>query len=229
MAAGAAAVSSELRLAPEDRRCRPGGLDNVLRRALAPASREIDLLGVRAGETVADLGTGVGYFVPSLLERLGGAGRLYAVDPDPSNLARVRSRPHPPGDLQVIQASAAHVPEIPSSSVDRALLSLVLCCLVDKSGTLGEAFRVLRPGGRALVTLPRSLGLRRGVRRALRVTTARWDALARERPWTILPVPSGPFVVRHLLEKPAGALGRARVESGGTTGPPPYPGRRTRS
>ena len=52
-------------------------------------------------------------------------------------------------------------------------MSLVLCCLSDKAGALSEAWRTLRPGGRALATFPR-VGRRFGFRRrSLGVTRER--------------------------------------------------------
>lgn len=97
--------------------------------------------------------------------------------------------------------SAAHLPQIPDASVDRVLLSLVLCCLVDKEGALDEAFRILRPGGVALVTWPR--GLRWSRRRAaLRVTPERWAGLVARRPWRVEPVLRGRVVERRRLVRP---------------------------
>lgn len=186
----------------QDRWCSGRALDNPLRRWLSPASQEVDRLGVANGAAVADLGTGVGFFVPELLRRLGDRGRLWAIDPDPANLRRALGRVR--GDARVVArvGTAAHVPELPDGSIDRVLLSLVLCCLVEKEAVMDEVWRLLRPGGRTLVTYPdRRVRLRRNVR-SLRVTPERWEALRSRRAWEDIPVDSGWIVRRHLLQKP---------------------------
>ena len=194
----------ELRVLPtvRDRRCWARGLDNRLRRRWAPPDRELDLLDVQPKEVVADLGAGPGYFDEAILARIGPEGRLYLVDIDAANLDLARRRFR--GDLRVTceVASAASAASVPTEGVDRVLLSLVLCCLADKSGALAETWRVLRPGGRALVTFPKA-GRRWGWRRrSLGVTHAIWTRLVAERSWQERPVRSGWVVERHLLEKP---------------------------
>jgi ubiquinone/menaquinone biosynthesis C-methylase UbiE len=153
---------------------------------------------------VADLGAGVGYFVPETLRRLSPEGRLYVVDPDRSNLELARSRAGEDARSRWIVGSAAGVPEIPSASVDRVLLSLVLCCLVDKEGALDETWRILRPGGRAYVSYPRRSRPTFRRRVSLRVTPERWAGLVRRRPWVVRGDRVGFLIVTHLLEKPPG-------------------------
>jgi SAM-dependent methyltransferase len=198
-------VAEVLRVLPQDRNCPGWLLDNRWRRRFAPPEREVRRLDVRPGMTVADLGCGVGYHVGPLTASLQGKGRLYCCDVDRQNLARAELRPRNHAEVSFFPRSATSVPEIPSDSVDRALLSLVICCLVDKEGAMEEVWRILRPGGRALVTYPRT-GLRWGRRRrAWVVTRERWAGLMSNRPWTELQVRSGWLVARHYLEKPDGA------------------------
>ncbi|MCI4373494.1 MAG: class I SAM-dependent methyltransferase, partial [Thermoplasmata archaeon] len=164
-------------MAPADRRCRTWSLDNPIRRRLAPARRELDYAGIGPGSIVADLGTGVGYFLPDLLRRVGPTGRLYAVDPDPKNLEVARRRVGEDSRVRFLLGSAAQTPEIPDLSVDVVILSLVLCCMVDKESAMAEAWRMLRPGGRVYVSYPRvRLGWTRR-RPSLRVTRERWSSL----------------------------------------------------
>jgi SAM-dependent methyltransferase len=179
-------------MVPMDRSCPAWVLDNGFRRRLAPAGHDVRYLGVAPGMIVA---------------ALGGTGRLCACDIDAGNLAIARTRPTAGVNATFVVRSATSVPEIPSSSVDRVLLSLVICCLVDKEGAMREAWRVLKPGGRALVSYPRA-GLRFGRRRrALAMSNARWSSLVTLRPWREIPVHSNLGVRRHLVEKPDGAAG----------------------
>jgi SAM-dependent methyltransferase len=193
-----------LRMAPVDRRCRPWSLDNPLRRRFAPAARELELLDLRPGFSVADLGTGVGFFLPGLLQRLGPGGRIYAVDPDSRNLEAARTRARGDPRATFLVGSAARVPEIPDASIDRVVLSLVLCCMADKEGALDESWRILRPGGRAYASwprLPKPFRPRRAV--SLRVTPERWNSLVHAHPWRELPVRSSWTTARRMLKRPA--------------------------
>ncbi len=184
---------------PRDRRCPGRTLDNPLRRWLAPASRDVQRWEIRAGMNVLDLGTGVGYFAPAILAELGEGGRLLLVDPDPRVLHRARNRLRDDRRVRFLESSASGIPSVPDLSQDRVILSLVLCCVLDKAGVLDEAWRVLRPGGRAIVSYPR---LRWGFRgRGLAMTPSLWRELVRRHPWTEASPPRGRIVREHLLER----------------------------
>ncbi|HEV2429278.1 MAG TPA: methyltransferase domain-containing protein [Thermoplasmata archaeon] len=186
----------------EDRRCFPRALDNPLRRWLSPPSRELDLVGIEPGQHVIDLGAGIGYYDPEILDRLGPSGRLTIVDIDPENLELARQRIHDDRRASLHVGSGADLGFLGDASVDRALLLFVLCCLAEKERTLDEVWRVLRPGGRLFAVYPRipKLWIRR--KRGLAVRRERWRAIQARRPWLDRPVRPGRVVIRHLLEKP---------------------------
>jgi predicted methyltransferase len=52
----------------------------------------MDALGIGAGSAVADVGSGNGYFTFHLAERVGPAGRVYAVDIDEGALKKLREK-----------------------------------------------------------------------------------------------------------------------------------------
>ena len=186
---------------PQDRMCPAFTLDNRLRRWLGPPGGDLDLLDIHPGDSVADLGAGVGYYAPEILRRIGAQGQLFLVDLDPENLQIARSRVGADPRVTFIEGAANHVPQIPTGSVDRALLSLVLCCMVDKSGVLRETWRILKPGGRTLVSYPRTLLPFRLSRRNLRVTPDLWSRLLQELPWETRKVPQVLPLRKHLLLK----------------------------
>jgi SAM-dependent methyltransferase len=185
-----------------DRMCYAWALDNRLRRWLAPPRTELKFLDLGPGQSVADLGAGPGYFGPEILHQIGPHGHLVLVDIDQDNLDLARRTVHDDPRARFVLGSAARLPEIPSSSVDRVLMSLVLCCLTDKAGALSEAWRLLRPGGQALVTYPRRRTPGRRSRRPLRVSAGEWRSLVGRRPWHPRSEPDGWWVRRHLLERP---------------------------
>ncbi len=207
----------------EDRWCRAGALDNRLRRRFLPPGKDLDRLGVRPGQDVCDLGAGVGYFADEILRRLGPAGHLVLVDPDRENLGPYLERHGPDPRVTSWFCSAADVDAIPSESQDRVLLSLVLCCLVEKAAVLDQTWRILRPTGRALVTYPAwGVPFRR---ESLRVRPELWRTLVSRRPWRVLSSERSWGIARHLLEKTGPELrpsAHAMDPPGGGDGGAPY-------
>lgn len=193
-----------------DRMCPARALNNPLRRRFAPGSRETAFLDLAPGQVVADLGTGVGFLLPSILDRIGSNGRLYAADVDRENLDIARDNVKADPRVQFLERSAAKVPEIPDEGVDRACLSLVLCCMLDKQGALDEVWRVLRPGGLVMCTYPPAVP-RFGP--SLAVSKKVWKELVGHHPWEVVPVKQGVLVHRHLLRKPARETGTTEPRS----------------
>jgi SAM-dependent methyltransferase len=220
-----------------DRTFPPSSFHRPVRRLFRRPAEVLDFWGPGPGETAVDYGAGGGYFLPELLRRIGPGGRVYAVDIDAAALAVARSvtdrlpTPRPP--VEFLHRSAASVPAIPATSVDYALSNGLLCCMVAKAESMEELWRVLRPGGRALVTF-RTLVLDPGARgRALRRTGEGFDALVGERRGassaagrdgpgapTLSASPTAPR--RRGPDPPAGPRALARAEKGPCRGSGTY-------
>lgn len=84
--------------------------------------RVLDAMGVESGMTVADLGTGTGYFVPHLSEAVGETGRVLAVDIEPAMLEYVAKTTEKRGlgNVDTVLAEPEDT-RLASSSVDRIL------------------------------------------------------------------------------------------------------------
>src|SRR4051794_4906338 len=67
-------------------------LDRPEREREEAPSRAIAALGLRAGETVADIGAGSGYYTVRLAEAVGPSGRVFATDIQPEMLALIKKR-----------------------------------------------------------------------------------------------------------------------------------------
>ena len=175
-----------------------------LRELLGKPSRLLDGCGPARGDVVADLGAGGGYFLAELARRIGPSGRIVAVDVDQAALdvARATSRFLPSSvPTEFVRASAASVPQIPSGSVDFVLINGLLCCMVDKKSAIDEMWRILRPGGRALVTFV-TIGPRFTARgRAVRMTDGRLRELLGTHPWRTSEVGAGMLSRRYALTK----------------------------
>ncbi len=115
--------------------------DFALRRAFL-------LENVAAGERVLDLGCGEGWFAVALASA--GASVL-AADVAEEPLRRARER-HPGLELQLLGAEADWA--LADAAFDAVWAGEVIEHVADTAGWLSEVRRVLRPGGRLLVTTP---------------------------------------------------------------------------
>ncbi|HNT78239.1 MAG TPA: methyltransferase domain-containing protein [Anaerolineae bacterium] len=121
-------------------------VDNPLRRW--DVRHALDRAGLRAGETVLELGPGPGAFTVDAARQVGPTGRLIAVDIQPGMIAQVEARVKAAGitNVETHVASAYELP-LPDASVDRAYLVTVLPEIPDPVRALREVYRVLKPGG----------------------------------------------------------------------------------
>lgn len=81
----------------------------------------IAALGVRTGETVCDLGTGVGFLLPHLSEAVGAKGRLIAEDIFPDFLAQAKERAAKLPDVTFVLGTERD-PKLPARACDLVLV-----------------------------------------------------------------------------------------------------------
>jgi len=113
-------------------------------------------LVVRPGMRVLDLGCGNGASLPALFEALAGNGVVTAVDRNEESLKAVRasfSEAEYNGRLEC-KAVDLSSPPLPFDDgiFDRIICQNVIECITDKVGLLNECCRILKPGGRCLVS-----------------------------------------------------------------------------
>lgn len=117
------------------------------------ADRVAQRLAPRAGEKILDVATGTGAVAVALGQRLGGGGRVMAVDISERMLdrayANIRRMALHNIDLHPMDAAAL---EFRSAYFDAVTCSFGLFFLQDMVETLREWRRVLKPGGRLLLT-----------------------------------------------------------------------------
>jgi len=106
------------------------------------AEQFVDLVGVRRGERLLDVGCGPGVLTAPLVARCGEES-VSAVDPSPPFVAAARARF--PG-VDVREAAAEHLP-YDDSTFDAALAQLVVHFMQEPVSGLREMGRVTRPGG----------------------------------------------------------------------------------
>jgi SAM-dependent methyltransferase len=117
------------------------------------AERVMNLLGVRPGLAVADIGAGSGYYTVRLARRVGPGGHVYAEDIIPVFLTRLARRVANEGlaGTVTLVRGEPHDPRLPAASVDLALLVHMYHEVEQPYGLLWNLRPALRPGGRVAV------------------------------------------------------------------------------
>ena len=114
----------------------------------------IDLAGLRADNTVVLIGPGPGIGVQAAVTA--GASRVIAIDPSPIMLAACRRRcapaTHDPAiDLEFIEGTVANT-SLTDGAADVVISVNNIFIWPDRAAGLVELYRILRPGGRLLVS-----------------------------------------------------------------------------
>ena len=116
------------------------------------AERLVNLAAPRPKQVCLDVGTGTGLVARGLSKAVGKRGTVVGVDPTPAMLSQARRRPAP--NLRYAHGWGEHL-DFRDESFDLACFGDSLTYLVDPFAGLAEARRVLRPGGRIAVSVPR--------------------------------------------------------------------------
>jgi len=111
----------------------------------------IGSLELRAGETVLDLGSGGGLDALLAAREVGPTGRVIGVDMTPEMLARARRAAATVPTVEFREGRLEALP-VDDASVDAVTSNCVINLVPDKARVFREVARVLRPGGRMVVS-----------------------------------------------------------------------------
>lgn len=117
---------------------------------VAQRVRVLDLLGVRPGEHILDIGVGPGLLALDLARLVGAKGRLVGLDNAAAMVAMARARLAEQKHAECVEGSATEL-TFPDASFDAAVSTQVYEYVTDMPQALRELHRVLKPGGRALI------------------------------------------------------------------------------
>ncbi len=136
----------------------PGACEDVL--AALPGNGGVQLYesllswsALVPGERVLDLGCGSGGAARAAARIVGPEGLVLGIDPSPECIALARERTDDALPVVYRIGTAERLGAVPDRSMDCVVASLVFEQIGNLDAALGEAFRVLRPGGRLVASV----------------------------------------------------------------------------
>ncbi len=127
-------------------------LDDPERLLWLPPDEVIAALQVQAGDAVADIGAGTGYFTIPLARSVGPQGKVFAVNAQEEMLSLLRQKLDGASlsNIEMVRAEADHT-TLQDGACMLAFLANIWHEFDDRVAVLRESLRILRPGGRIAI------------------------------------------------------------------------------
>jgi len=144
----AQSVSRQMGYSEEELKAVPDGANLGL-----GCGNPVALASLRKGETVLDLGSGAGFDCFLAADKVGKAGKVVGVDMTPEMIEKARENAKK-SNYQNVEFRLGEIENLPvdDNSIDVVISNCVINLVPDKKRAFTEAFRVLKPGGRLMVS-----------------------------------------------------------------------------
>ncbi|MFQ5954187.1 MAG: methyltransferase domain-containing protein [Kiloniellales bacterium] len=117
---------------------------------VATRNAVLETLALRRGEQVLDIGSGPGYLAYDMARSVGPEGRVLGIDVSPDMLELSRRRCEGCANVDFKETEGAKL-AIADASFDAAVSIQVYEYIPEVADSVAELYRVLRPGGRAVI------------------------------------------------------------------------------
>ncbi len=118
----------------------------------AIADEIVEMLAIKPGSMVAEIGAGNGAMAVRIAKRIAPAGHVFATEIDPTLIRQIRERARKVGLNNVTAVTATPTDSgLPADCCDAAYMIGVYHHITDPAATDRSIFRALKPGGRLLI------------------------------------------------------------------------------
>ena len=128
----------------------PELLDGRSRDRWQQPARLVQSLGLKPGQSVADVGAGSGYLLPYLSRAVGPHGKVYAEEIQPEFMPALRKQARALRNVQVVSGTAED-PRLPRKSIDCFVLLTVYHEVQEPVAFLRKLREFARPGARLAI------------------------------------------------------------------------------